>query len=510
MNNNKVFSLTLGIVKIIVILLSLSIEISLMFYFYGVVSEVFRILYWFEHQLIFLLVLYIVHKNERVDFKLGWIVFLTFLPSTGFFFYLFVGRKSFSKQEKETFFTTELKGKKYLEKNDEIINSIDNPIAKQQLQMINNLSGYVPYSNTSVEYYPVGEKFHKSLINELKKAEKFIFMQYYIVSAGKMHDEIMEVLVDRVKAGVEIYYMHDSAGSLAVLPKDFYSKCEEYGIKVKAFNNRKHRLYHYASFRDHRKITVIDNKVAFTGGINIGDEYINDKERFGHWKDMAVKLEGEAVKSLTLIALKTWEYETKKEMDFDKYIFEKYSVDSNTIVCPFDDGPMTNDDPAENTFIRMITGAKESIYIATPYLILTTRIIDALVLASESGVDVNIITPHIPDKKLVFRITRSFYIDLLRKGVKVYEYTPGFVHGKTIVVDGETAVVGTINFDYRSLAWNFECGAWIHGKEAVKPIEDDLLTTIKISQQRTIDEHFNMNWLWRFGNSLLKLFSPLL
>lgn len=440
--------------------------------------------YVLEYFFVMITILFINYQSQRISIKLTWMVFIALFPPEGmiaYFCYYFILRiKLFTKKHILIQAKT-----KYLElQNKDIINSITDADIKQQAELIYKQSRYPISKNTECTYLPVGEDYYRELIIELKKAKKYIFMQYFIISKGEMLDELMKIMIEKASQGVEVYFSYDVAGSITTRPSNFEDFCLSYNINVLPFNKNIESLYQFISYRDHRKITVVDGIVAFTGGINIGDEYINKNVRFGHWKDMGIKLYGDGAKNLTMIFMKGWNFSNP-----DTFIYENYLANSNshnvvndTHVISYDDGPFSDDDVAEKTYIRMISNAKKYIYITTPYLIPSVDIISALKIAAQSGVDVKILTPGIPDKKIIYECTRANYVELINFGVKIYEYTPGFVHGKTCVSDDKVAFVGSINFDFRSLIWNYECGSWVFDKNFALTVKDDLLNAFSKSE----------------------------
>ncbi len=495
--------------KVALMIIVALLNIAFLYFSYSVIAEKAHIIIDLFTIVTYIFIATIFISNKKTNAKTSWIIFLLIFPVAGLFLYLIFGRIHFNKKIYKKFNDAEEQGKVHLVQNPEVLKDITDKDILQQIKVVNLDSGYPVYKNTEVEYYPLGDNFFESLLVELEKAEKFIFMQYFIISEGNMHRKIMDILKRKANAGVEVFYSYDVAGSLFTTPKDFKEECAKNNIKVLPFNDNPKNPYTFISYRDHRKITVIDGKVGFTGGVNIGDEYINQVERFGHWKDMAVKLTGDAVTSLSIIFLKTWVFDKEEHLDFSKYIYKNETIKNDTYVMAFDDGPVAKD-VAEKNYIRMISSAKDYVYICTPYLILSQEIITAIHLACDSGVDVRILTPHVPDKKLIFKLTQSFYGPLLEKGAKVYEYTPGFVHGKTVVVDDKVAFVGTINFDYRSLLWNFECGAWIYDKTIPITMREDYLNTLKISQEYTLEQYRSKNLLQRLSDALLQFIAPLM
>lgn len=363
------------------------------------------------------------------------------------------------------------------------------------------------YKNTHTTFFRLGEEFFEALLTELKRAEKYIFMEYFIIENGKMWNEIHEVLKEKVSYGVEVRVMYDDLGTIAKLPSNFAKKLKKEGIKCVKFNEYSSQTSALYNNRDHRKITVIDGKVGFIGGVNIADEYINETHPFGHWKDSAVKLEGDAVKNLLCMFLQQYDIQTKQTENFEDY-FSNFQVEANGVVCPFGDGPkyVYGENIANNVYINMISQAKKYVYITTPYLIMDSKLKNALISASLRGVDVRIITPHIPDKKSIFLITRSSYIELMEKGVKIFEYTEGFIHSKQVLVDDELAVVGTINFDYRSLLHHYECGVLMYKTDCIADIKLDFE---KILTTATSMQGYKQKFLTKIFCALAKLFTPL-
>ena len=349
-----------------------------------------------------------------------------------------------------------------------------------------------------------------SMLMDLKKAKRFIFIEFFIIERGTMWDSILEVLRQKAAEGVEIRLMYDDVGCISTLPHHYDKKLRAMGMQVVRFNRLFPLISTYLNYRDHRKICVIDGNIGYTGGINLADEYINEVDRFGHWKDTGVKLSGSGVANLTAMFLQLWDFSVKQETkNLSDYQPTKI-FPSDGFVQPFADSPLDNENVSENVFLDIINSATRSVYITTPYLSLDNEMTTALCYAAKSGIDVRILTPGIPDKKLVYAVTRSFYPQLVEAGVKIYEYTPGFLHEKMIVADHDIAVVGTINMDFRSFYLQFECGCLFYKSSVVDKIRDDILDTIKKS--REIDSHWikSYPWIKSIWGSLVSLFAPLL
>lgn len=457
--------------------------------------------------------MYIVSKPGNGAYKLSW-VFLTLLfPLFGGLFYLFVtGQRStgrFTKklekigeQSKEMFFLCAAGNETAKEKTG---------VYASQIEYLKN-QGFPVYENTSVKYLTPGEEKFKYLLSELEKAEKYIFLEYFIVQEGYMWDAVFEILKRKADEGIDVRVIYDDLGCFMLLPPDFSKKLEDAGIKCVVFNPFRPFLSTLQNNRDHRKIAVIDGKTAFTGGINIADEYINKIEKHGHWKDASIMVKGEAAWSFTLIFLQMWEIcknKPEKYLDYYPWENEKCTVETDGYVLPYADSPLDNENIGENVYLQIINSAKKYLYICTPYLIIDECMLVALKLASKSGVDVRIMTPHIWDKRFVHFTTRSYYSELMEAGIKIYEYKKGFVHSKTFVSDDRVATVGTINMDFRSLYLHFECGACLYDSSAVMDVKSDFIKTldecIKITEQDC-----RKNWFIRFLQIVFRLFAPLM
>ncbi len=508
----KHFSGIVYTLKLIFVLLIILLQIGIVVSLSLLANDYLNYYFVIESALIFIFVLIINYQDIRVSYKLSWFVFLALFPPEAMLLYtiyfLFLRINIFSKKHAKVQEAT-----KELElQNFDVYNNINSRNIKQYVDLIYINARYPVYKNTEATYLPVGEDYHRELIAELKKAEKYIFLQYFIITTGTMLDEILDVLVDKASKGVEVYFSYDLGGSITTRPANFDDYCKENKINVLSFNKNLASLYQFISFRDHRKITVVDGNVAFTGGINIGDEYINKKVRFGHWKDMGIKIYGDGAKNLSMIFMKAWNLSIPNTFDYEKYLSTAtpHNIENDDLVICYDDGPFSDDDVAEKVYLRMISNAKDYVYITTPYLIPSYDIISALKLAANSGVDVRIITPGIPDKKIVYECSRSHYSELITAGVKIYEYTPGFVHGKTCVVDDETGFVGSVNLDFRSLIWNYECGAWVSSTKFAESMRDDLLDAISKSQEITCDNLRKTPFYIKLFRSAINLFAPLL
>ena len=355
------------------------------------------------------------------------------------------------------------------------------------------------------------ERITEDELAELKKAEHFIFMEYHAIEQAESFERILNVLKDRTAHGVEVRIFYDDVGSIGFINHDFRKRMEENDIACRVFNPIIPVLSVFMNNRDHRKITVIDGKVGFTGGYNLANEYFNITHPYGHWKDTGIRLEGDAVKSLTVMFLEMWNAVKKTDQDYQKYLPETdYQAKQDGFIQPYVDSPLDDEHVGESVYMNLIAHAKKEIYFTTPYLIITDEMNRALGLAAKRGVDVRIVTPGIPDKKLIYKVTRSYYAGLVRQGVRIYEYTPGFIHAKQCVCDGEAATCGTINMDYRSLYLHFENGAFLYNCDAVKEMRKDFEHIFAESTEVTEKYKSGRSAVLRGTQCLLRLFAPLM
>lgn len=458
--------------------------------------------------------IYIINKDEAPEFKLAWVVPICLFPVFGTLMYLFIIgnwgniglKKDLTKRVKET--------EEYLHAKEGVkqeLSACDKHMAS--LAHYLEIVGKNPvYNDTAVTYFPLGEDKFKDLLIELEKAEKFIFLEYFIVERGEMWNAILDILKRKVQEGVEVRVMYDGMCSLILLPYSYPKRLQEFGIKTKMFSPIIPLLSTSQNNRDHRKILVIDGKAAYTGGVNLADEYINAVKKFGHWKDVAVRLEGEAVDSFTLMFLQMWNVSEKGKEDYSKYIHlsEKPTSRNSGYIIPYGDGPTTKESVAETVYMDIINMAEDYVHIITPYFIVDNAMLDTMQFAALRGVDVKLIIPHIPDKKPIYAMSRSYYPDLLAAGIKVYEYEPGFVHAKTFVSDDKKAVIGTINLDYRSLYHHFECAALLYKNEAIADVERDFQKTLDQCIEVNMDYYKKISIFGRLIGHVLRLFGPLM
>lgn len=462
------------------------------------------------------IVLLIVNSDMNPSYKIAWIIPILSFPIFGVMFFIFFGNSHSGDRLRKRMNRFNAEERLLLPQNDELVQSLCDDVrtVEKHARYLYRFGGYPVYTNTSVTYFPNGEAKFETLLKELEKAERFIFLEYFIIQEGKMWNAILDILERKAKQGVDVRVVYDDIGCLLTLPYRYFDQLEKRGIRCKVFNEFKPIWSAKMNNRDHRKILVIDGHTAFNGGINLADEYINEYEKHGHWKDSAVMLKGEAVWSFTMMFLTMWNYlNNSKPTSYDYYMPRAKDIapyKSGGYVIPYTDSPLDDEPVGENVYLNIINDAKEYVYVTTPYLIIDNEMVTALTLAAKSGVDVRIITPHIADKWFVHAVTRAYYKKLTKLGVKIYEYTPGFIHAKNFVSDDSVAVVGTINLDFRSLYLHFECATWMYKTDCVLDVKADYLKTLEECQEITYEDCLNVNFFVRIGRALLRLFSPMM
>ena len=487
------------------------IEAAILAAFFGWFKEYFP--YFATAQTIFALGMVIYLFNCSMDYsaKLTWLFLIMIVPVPGALFLAWTKRDLGHRTEQYLINNIIKETKTIIPQDEKVINNEDiTASGTDDLCKYLSLSGCFPlYANTEVKYFPIGEDKFAALVEELEKAEKFIFMEYFIVNEGYMWGRLLDILSRKAKQGVDVRVMYDGMCDILFLSSDYPKRMESLGIKCKAFSPIKPFLSSHYNYRDHRKIAVIDNKVAFTGGVNLSDEYINKKEVYGHWKDTAVMLKGEAVSSFTLMFLQMWQiFEEKHE--WDDFLKDGISVESKGFVMPYSESPMDMYKAGENVYMDILYRATEYVHIMTPYLILDNELETALKYAAERGIDVKLILPGIPDKKGAYALAKSHYKSLVNSGVKIYEYTPGFVHAKVFVSDDAKAVVGTINLDYRSLYHHFECAAYMYKTDCISNIEKDFQYTLSKCREVTLETIKNESFYYKALGGIMNIIAPLM
>lgn len=496
--------------SIIIMLLELFLVFAVFFYFSQLVPN------WLSALVIVSLyigtILAIVNRNMPPESKVTWLLFAV-VPVFGFLLYLMFGERRLSKKEIQQL--EKMDSMKFREDNSYDLrvelkqeNKSAFGIVKSLLSMDHNAD---VYDGTASQYFPLGEEMFEAMLDDLRSAKKFIFLEFYIIDPGLMWNRVLEILVDKVQQGVEVKLLYDDIGCMATLSGDYTKRLRKMGIDAHKFNKVIPRMTVAYNNRDHRKILVVDGQVGYTGGINLADEYINHIVRFGHWKDGGVRLEGSAVKALTRLFLMNWYINRGEITDFDRYHFDSQRVEGKGLYIPYGSGPkpIYKEQVGKAVYQNIINQAINYVYITTPYLIIDYDLTEDIKNAAMRGVDVRIVTPFIPDKKLIQIVTRGAYPDLLEAGVKIYEYTPGFIHSKNVISDDELAVVGTINFDYRSLVHHYENAVLMYQTETIAGIKQDFEGLFDISKEISLETLQN-SWYQRLLKEIMQLFAPLL
>lgn len=455
-------------------------------------------------------VISLIGKNRDASYTIAWLVVILVLPVFGYLLYVLWGRSATKGRKSKKIRKAILRGAGFLTQDPQVYSELEerHPSRKRITGFLSH-EGFPLFNNTKCNYFPLGELQYEAMIADLEQAERFIFMEYFILGEGQLWDRIHDVLRRKAEQGVEVRLMYDDFGSILTAPNNLLKTLESEHIRAIAFNPV-HRYISrlYINYRNHQKITVIDGNIGFTGGTNLADEYANIYEKHGHWKDAAIRLEGDAVWSLTVIFLQMWEAENGTKEDYLNYR-PTLKIDGDGFYQPFSDGPVNQHNPAEAMYNQLISNAKEYVYITTPYLVIDDSMTEQLCMAAMGGTDVRIVTPKIWDHWYVHMVTRSNYGKLLEAGVRIYEYTPGYIHAKIIISDDDQAVTGSINMDYRSFNLHFENGVWICGAPVLEKIKNDILDTIKVCEEITLVEWKRRPWYIKFIQAFLRLFMPL-
>ena len=487
-------------------------------------------------------VVHILNEENNASFKIAWIIPVLVIPVFGTVLYIYINLQPGTKRIHKKLTKIEDEIRPYLAKNEETVQELQEQSAGEKgiADYLYHADNYPVYAGCKMKYYPIGEAKFADMIEQLKRAEHFIFMEYFIVTKSYMWNTILEILKEKAAQGVEVRMMYDGMCSLALLPYGYYKDLEKMGIQSIPFSQIRPVLSTYQNNRDHRKILIIDGKTVFTGGINLADEYINRIDRFGHWKDTAVMIQGKAVKSFTLLFLKMWHVAKGKDSIPEEEI-RKYTVSvwenaqtgdmctdmesmrntamQNTqdkklhaggYVIPYGDDPYGDERIGKQVYIDILNRARKYVHIMTPYLILDDEMITALRYCAKRGVETVIIMPHIPDKIYAYLLARTYYKQLLKYGVKIYEYTPGFVHAKVFVSDDIRGCVGTINLDFRSLYLHFECGAYMYSNDVLHDVEQDFKETLKQCQEITKESCDKYPKGKMLVGKMLRLIAPLM
>ena len=501
-----------------VVMVGLSLVFQLVF-LVGIIGRFSDYTQWFTVSMYVLswISVVVIISQEHTDptYKIAWIIPILTLPVFGISFYILFGGNRLSKRLKRSMQKVEQIQRNNLTQETSVMKreaalSYDAAIQSNYLLRI---ADSPVYEKTETFYYPTGEEGFPHMLEAIANAKHYIFLEYFIIQEGVMWDQILTLLRKKAASGVDVRLMYDDFGCITTLPARYYKKLEAVGIKTAVFNPFVPVLSSRLNNRDHRKFLIVDGTVGFTGGINLADEYINKKERFGYWKDNIIQLKGDGVWSMTIMFLSLWIHTKGGEetiSHFKPTQPPRISDMNYGFVQPFADTPLDNEAVGETVFFNLITKAKKYVHIMTPYLIISDKMISTLCIAAKSGIDVRIITPGIPDKPYVYEVTRAHYAALCKAGVHIHEYTPGFIHSKVFCVDDEYAVVGTVNFDFRSLYLHFENGIWMYRSPCIAEVVKDFRETLSVCHEVTLAEAQSVNAMRRLFRSALRVFSPLM
>ncbi len=491
------------------VLAMLLLNVGLLFYLFYRFEEFLPHFYGGSAVLMAVVVLILINSTMDATAKITWLVVIMLAPVFGALLFLFVSKEVGHRAMAKRVQAIQKETQSLLPEGEALQELLEQePGAGSMARYVYRISGCPVYKNTDVTYFPLGEDKFQRLLSELEKAEKFIFLEYFIVDEGIMWGRILDILARKAAAGVDVRIMYDGACEFLLLPKGYPKKLKALGIQCKVFSPAMPFVSTHYNYRDHRKILVIDGHTGFTGGVNLSDEYINIGSKFGHWKDTAVMLRGEAVNSLTLMFLQMWHLDEKVGRYSEYLTSPKQSATG--FVMPYGDSPLDSERMGQQVYMDILARAKRYVHIMTPYLILDQEMENALKYAAARGVDVKIIMPGIPDKRAVNILGKTYYKTLLDSGVQIYEYSPGFVHAKVFVSDDKEAVVGTINLDYRSLYHHFECAAYMYGTECISDIQEDYQDTLQKCRIVTLETVKREKWYNKAIGYLLKVAAPLL
>lgn len=506
-----------SIIRLFITIAALLLQIS----FYAVMANILvsnSSLAFFSAQVFgFVVSVYILSKTDDHTYAAAWIIPVLLLPIFGAFLYFSWGRVNTRRSQTIVLKRISDAYSSYSSQSEEVLAAFEKQFPEYtRISRYLLMNGFPLVKAGTYEYYPLGEIYFSRFVEELENAEHFIFLEYFIIADGRIWRKVHEILKRKAADGVDVRVLYDDGGSLFTVHSGFRKELEKEGIQVRIFNPLHRALkYFHLNYRNHRKIAIIDGRIGYTGGINIGDEYANIIEKHGHWKDTAIGVRGPVVRSMTLMFLQMWDYcSDTMTTDPEQYLETGKRDDCSgcTGYIQFlTDSPVNNPkNPAETTYLQIVSLARKYVYITTPYLIIDNLMANALCSAAQSGVDVRIVTPGIPDKWFVHATTRSFYGKLLRQGVRIFEYTPGFIHSKMIVSDDTNAVIGSINMDFRSFYLHDECALWLCGSSAVDSIKRDILSSISVSEEIKLETWSKRPVIYKVVQSLLRLFAPLM
>ncbi len=492
-----------------IVAIGLILQLCLTLFVYLFLGKYIKLIGIFYAVMSIVIVLGIIKNSKRLSSDLPWIIIIMLFPIIGSLMYVIIGRNIHRSKLLKNINKSIENSEKYLIQDEKILKEI-NDQEYTDLKYISEFAHFPVTKNNQVKYFSLGDDVYPVMLEELKKAQNYIFMEYFIINNGKMWERILNILKEKAQNGLDVRVIYDDLGSIAMLPSDYPKTLESMGIKCVAFNKLKPFAGAIMNNRDHRKMLIIDGHTVFSGGINISDEYINITHPHGHWKDNGIMIKGEAVWNFTVMFLSIWNAYFMTDNDYTKYkyVFKK-KYKENGYVVPYGESPLDDEIIGEDIYLNILGEAKKYVYIYTPYLIIDTDMINALIRCAKRGVDVRLIVPGIPDKKTVYSLTSSYFDVLLKGGVKIYKYSKGFVHSKVFVCDDKVATVGTINLDYRSLYLHFECGVYLKEVEAIKDIYKDLYDALLVSKQLS-QKDLKTKFFAKLWQAILRLVAPMM
>ena len=511
MSLHKILKVMFG--RVMFTLLCVAIQVGWMFALWTTFHNYSAVCSFIVNFAAILVVIGINSRSENSAGRLVWTIIILVFPIFGLCLYCMFGRQGITNRKKRAYDKVNKTFIPYLLQDTMVMDSLkeDNLFVHNQEFYIQSQSTYPAYQNTAVNYFGRTEDALESMLEDMENAKEFIFMEYFAVENAEVWNRIEEVLLRKIAQGIEVRFIYDDFGSIGFVKPEFAKRLNKKGIKCRVFNPLVPAVYIFMNHRDHRKITVIDNKISYSGGYNIADEYFNVVHPYGHWKDSGIRLEGDAVNSHTVMFLQMWNSIIPSDRDYSMYLktFPQKLSDAAGYIHPYSDTPLDKNNLGENVYMNILKNATDYVYITTPYLIIDTEMEKELCLAAQRGIDVRIITPNIPDKKTVFLLTQSYYNKLIQAGVRIYQYTPGFIHAKNYVCDDKIAVVGTINMDYRSLYLHFECATYLYNTGVEMDIKADFIETMAKSHEITLEDCLRRKPHTRMLQAFLRLFSPM-
>lgn len=501
--------LVLGIVLIIL-------QLGWIFYSCYRVTTISNAINVLLHILSVIVSLCVVDKEHKSYARLSWVFLILSLPVLGIPVYFFFGMNGWGRRLQKQLCEKFSESTNWRFEDDAIREQIKNADIRAFLQSeyITRVAGYPVCQEQESEYFGSGEDTFEQILKDIQSAEQYVFLEFYILHPGKMLDTIMSLLEQKIADGVQVRLIYDEIGCVQTLPLKYCRKLQEKGVRIAGFHSVRPSLCGLVNHRDHRKLLIVDGRVAYTGGLNLADEYINEISRFGYWKDEAIRITGKGAWNFTTMFLDLWNYILDEKEDYSSLCpnveYKDSGFGERGVVQPFSVSPFDGEAAGENIYLNMIRQAAKYVYIFTPYLIIGREMEQSLINAARCGVDVRIVTPGIPDKKLVYLMTQYNYLSLIRGGVRIYQYMPGFLHSKCILADDNYAIIGSINMDYRSFHLLFESGVFLYHASAVRQLKEDMIRTLSVSREVVISECWKKLYSHRFVLSILRLFAPLL